>query len=362
MSEYTLIGEQEIRHFKNGLLRAVWKLENGNLSGEYELYNNGCVLYHQASCKANSNIIIRKINKSSGQIRELVDCNTQRVIYRGAIDSEGKRTGQGIEFDVESGEKRLEGIWFHDELLRIIHVFYGKQMIELRKNRKNTDLIFQVPIYVGEYYYNETTNTCYRHGIGYLLSSDGSAYKKGEWENGIEKSTTTLINGWYKVEEDCLKYSLNIEDIVVPDYKFEYEHYLNFNKYKSVKTINIKGNNFSNADHFILNDLETLETVEIDHDCFYRDDRRDRMNRTFSILNCNHLRSLKIGAFSFFYFSGGFELTGLPSLELIQIGEKDEDSFSFSRCNFVIRGMLLDNVSMNRLAQIENNNIGKSCL
>ena len=126
------------------------------------------------------------------------------------------------------------------------------------------------------------------------------------------------------MEEDNLKYPIDSELIVIPAYKHKFDSYVDLSKYKEM--------------HFHLRSIDPLETVEIGNYSFYKDDRTNRMNRTFSIVDCSHLRSIQIGSFSFQYYSGAFALSRLPSLELIQIGLKEQDSYCFWYSNFIVKG------------------------
>ena len=176
------------------------------------------------------------------------------------------------------------------------------------------------------------------YGKGYIIDLDGRANCEGEWKKGIVEQSTLLINGWYKVEEDPLRLPIDCTEINVPAEKFKFEHYLDLSKYKQAKKIVIGAYNFCNTDHFSLSDSNHLEELEILDHSFYRIDPTNRMNRTFSLVDCARLRSIIIGSFSFQFFSGEFELSGLPSLELLKIGAIDDSSTNFNHCDFVVKG------------------------
>ena len=61
-------------------------------------------------------------------------------------------------------------------------------------------------------------------------------------------------------------------------------------------------------------------------------------SKSFHILNCESLESIKIGEYSFSDFAGDFELKNLPQLHSIEIGEVGILSFNFCYSSFVIRG------------------------
>ena len=69
-------------------------------------------------------------------------------------------------------------------------------------------------------------------------------------------------------------------------------------------------------------------------------DKANNGNRSFHILNCNELKSIEIGLFSFSDYCGSFELINLPKLESIKIGEIGNDSSNFFSSSFVIKGIL----------------------
>ena len=67
--------------------------------------------------------------------------------------------------------------------------------------------------------------------------------------------------------------------------------------------------------------------------------------KSFHILNCEELKSIDIGEYSFVEFGGEFELKNLPQLQSINIGTIGDDgsyySSSFWYSSFIIRGILI---------------------
>ena len=64
--------------------------------------------------------------------------------------------------------------------------------------------------------------------------------------------------------------------------------------------------------------------------------------KSFHILNCEELKSIDIGEYSFSDFGGEFELKNLPQLQSINIGALDYyDSYNFQYSSFIIRGILI---------------------
>ena len=64
-------------------------------------------------------------------------------------------------------------------------------------------------------------------------------------------------------------------------------------------------------------------------------------SKSFHISNCESLKVIEIGDFSFADFGGEFELRNLGNLESIKIGEIGYLSMNFLCSSFIIRGIIL---------------------
>ena len=90
-----------------------------------------------------------------------------------------------------------------------------------------------------------------------------------------------------------------------------------------------------------LNKLNTLKIGinSINSFTYYVDSYEDTYY-SFHILNCEELKSIDIGKYSFYNFGGEFELKNLPQLQSINIGTiGDYDSYNFQYSSFIIRGI-----------------------
>ena len=78
---------------------------------------------------------------------------------------------------------------------------------------------------------------------------------------------------------------------------------------------------------------------------------------SFHILNCEELKSIDIGKWSFYDFGGEFELKNLPQLQSINMGTiGGYDSFIFHYSSFIIRGIQIHYYfHFYRYAQSNNN-------
>ena len=114
-----------------------------------------------------------------------------------------------------------------------------------------------------------------------------------------------------------------------------------FAAFLSLEKIEIGNKNFPSAATFILNRLNKLKTLEIGGNSFtnHQDSYGDIETRSFHILNCEKLKSIAIGRYSFSDYAGEFELKNLPSLKSILIGEYYKSSYCFYVASFRIQGM-----------------------
>ena len=90
---------------------------------------------------------------------------------------------------------------------------------------------------------------------------------------------------------------------------------------------------FNETEELRLIGLNELERVIVGNGCFTKcpyNSKKDEIdpNRHFYLKNCKRLRELRIGCKAFMDYSV-CEIENLPSLEVIEMGELDEDS-----CNF----------------------------
>ena len=127
---------------------------------------------------------------------------------------------------------------------------------------------------------------------------------------------------------------------------------------------------FGNSKEYCLYNLNSFDIIEIGNDCFgsvqtFKIDGLNRLksikigrnsftqnknsygnnsSKSFHILNCESLKSIQIGEYSFNDFGGEFELKNLPQLQSIQMS-----SHNFYNNSFVIRGInMILNIVMNR--------------
>ena len=106
---------------------------------------------------------------------------------------------------------------------------------------------------------------------------------------------------------------------------------LDLSSFSTLKVFEVGDYSFAFVNEVKLMDLSKLERVVIGKNCFtkHRSNRpKCDPNRHFYLKNCERVRELRIGRYSFNDYSV-CEIENVPSLEVIEMGELNEES-----CNF----------------------------
>ena len=100
--------------------------------------------------------------------------------------------------------------------------------------------------------------------------------------------------------------------------------------FSNLKVFEVGDYSFAFVEEVKLIGLKELERVVIGMNCFTKEKYSWGYdpNRHFYLKNCERLRELKIGCYSFSDYSV-CEIENVPSLEVIEMGELNEDSFNF---------------------------------
>ena len=145
-----------------------------------------------------------------------------------------------------------------------------------------------------------------------------------------------------------------ITSITIPDHSVNNTEYtiFNFSRFTLLEELIIGDDCFSNVNIFKIDGLNHLKSLAIGCKSFTQ--QKDNWNalknsdsQSFAILNCDELKSINIGRYSFSGCGGLFELKNLPKLETIIIGSIETDrsesnnngwSFNFFGSSFEIKG------------------------
>ena len=178
-------------------------------------------------------------------------------------------------------------------------------------------------------------------------------------------STCMNMNEWIDVSDivnDLISFinddvPSNSDSIHLPDKSFINVKLFILFKLNAIESIEIGNDCFSNVNIFKIDGLNHLKSLKIGENSFTLLKSSNKcdwnkvmnVNRSFHVLNCDHLESIEIGRYSFSDYGGGFELKNLPKLSTIKIGSIETDtsesnnyglSTNFCYSSFEINGII----------------------
>ena len=350
--------------FYKGILQLSWKEVNGVKVGGFTVYEKGKALrsedWNQLGGKEH-----RCIENCKNGLELVIEGNG--VVYRGGFDAveSMKREGRGMEFDEKSGRVLRCGVWKNDELFQIEKEYEDEEvMIEyvIEEGKENLSVLNRHPVYEGGYVFDEEKREVLRHGYGCEIDvNTGIAVREGTWERGELKESVELFDGWYVKMEDhdpfdwglTAKGDLRVEihsweewervnkrvtELVIPlncCNEVEWSVF-DVSGLKWLKSIEIGDECFENVDEVKLIGLNRLRSVVIGRNCFtkHKNNWSKDSTRHFYLKNCERLRELKMGRYSFSDYSV-CEIENVDRLEVIEMGELNQLS-----CNFLYASKL----------------------
>ena len=146
--------------------------------------------------------------------------------------------------------------------------------------------------------------------------------------------------------------SIVLEPWTCNDMEFEF---FDISRFTLLESLDIGSNSFAFVKMFKIKALSRLKSLRIGIRSFTerKGSFGENKSKSFHILNCESLRSIEIGEFSFSDYSGEFELRNCPQLHSLKIGSIKKDSYNFYYSSFVIRGIDMKSAVMNRSSGIE---------
>ena len=121
---------------------------------------------------------------------------------------------------------------------------------------------------------------------------------------------------------------------------------LDLSRFVNLRELNVGDECFEYVKEVKQITLGQLESVVIGKMCFANnddydddsddDDDDDDLSRRFYLKNCERVRELKIGCYSFSDYTV-CEIENVPSLEVIEMGELNEDSWSFHTASLELK-------------------------
>ena len=105
---------------------------------------------------------------------------------------------------------------------------------------------------------------------------------------------------------------------------------LNLSRFVNLRELKVGDECFENVNEVKLIGLSQLERVVIGKNCFTKrkNSKGEDPSRHFYLKNCERVRELKMGRYSFSDYSV-CEIENVPSLEVIEMGKLNEESYSF---------------------------------
>ena len=373
--------------YENNVLKQKWKEdENGKKSEEFIAYKNGRVDFSQRFRDIiEQSYFYRVINHPKDLRMEIWSVQTGHLLYHGGYNEKRMKEGWGIEYDEESGNVVVEGMWSKGVLKEVIRCFNGDTMTELKRNGADSlDPTKRIPIYVGGFRYDEDNERFVREGKGCLIDEEtGIATREGEWKDGKEVRGVDLFDGWYNQQAqpplkelnkpemvlvrkhviinesaELRNLSLRVTDLQIASNCCNDVNILDMKKFKWLQSIEIGNECCRKVQLFKIDGLKKLRSLKIGNHSFTQVEKIDGdlhgmiqvaskydVSKSFHILNCESLESIEIGVWSFCDFGGDFELKQLNSLQSLQIGWNAYWSNNFLYGSFVIQGNMPKMVS-----------------
>ena len=177
-----------------------------------------------------------------------------------------------------------------------------------------------------------------RWGRGAQYDRTGNKVYEGEWMNDDNRMEKQVVLN----EESQLLHN-HIEELIVSDMSCKGREWsvLDLSFMPRLRLLQVGSYCFNNVDEVKLIGLNQLERVVIGRRCFttcyYERPRPLNPNGHFYLKNCERLRELRIdGLYSFSDYSV-CEMENLPSLEVIEMGDFDERSYSFYHASLELK-------------------------
>ena len=251
------------------------------------------------------------------------------------------KEGKCFEFEGERVVRECE--YKNGECVRVIREWKGDVMIEYDDNGKR--------VYEGGWK-GDMKRGYVREGKGREYEGDGKrALYYGDWKNGLREGYGSEFKGgiavyigeWkngmrdgegeeYNDNEEVVRRGIWIEGGYVKRFENGYGNdcsVFDISCIKGVTRLVIGDDCFKKVNEFVIDGLNELESVKIGKNSFSLSEDTRKGSKCL-IMNCDGLREVEIGDWSFEYYEV-FELKNLPSLHSIQMGYQ-----AFWKCHSIV--------------------------
>ena len=239
---------------------------------------------------------------------QVLDLNDDGERWEGDVLN-NKPYGWGVLYD---SENRMVYEGFR---LRDVNVCYGTQYY--------SDI--QKVEYEGEWFEGK------RWGRGIQYDRNGKTVYDGEWMDDEHLSKQVVLN-----EENQFLHN-HIEELIVENNSCNGREWnaFDFSLLIKLKELRVGDDCFACMEEVKLIGLSQLERVVIGKKCFRRIDDCNPKGH-FYLKNCERLRELKMGCYSFSDYSV-CEIESVPSLEVIEMGKLNERSSNFEYASLELK-------------------------
>ena len=196
---------------------------------------------------------------------------------------------------------------------------------------------------------NVCYGTQYYSDIG-VIEYEGEWFEGKRWGRGtqFDRKGSTVYNGEWFDDEQVTKRAVlseenqplhnHIEELIVSNgcCNKEEQSVFDLSPLPYLKTLHVGNRCFRYVEEVKLIGMKKLEKVIIGESCFCVDSFRENTGKHFCLKNCEKLRELKIGYDSFSEYLV-CEIENNASLEVIEIGDMNEDSGNFYYGSLTLR-------------------------
>ena len=287
------------------------------------LYNHmGCCWYHEGLVEKSASVVVelsvKRVVEVDRQLKKVLGVNEieHNVVLN--LNDDGERW----EGDVLDGIPYGWGVLYDSEN-RMAYEGFRLEEVNVCCGRSyypdNGVIEYEGMIFEGK-----------RWGRGVQYDRSGNTVFGGEWINDEQLNKRVVLKEENQSIPSC------IEELIVSNYRCKGQEWsvLDLSFMPSLRLLQVGHNCFEKVKEVKLIGFNQLEKVVIGENCFTQCTNglpgSLTPDRRFYLKNCEKLKEMKIGCYSFMDYSV-CEIENLPSLEVIEMGELDKWSDNF--CN-----------------------------
>ena len=308
IAKYRQYCEGVLKHHMDGSLLAV------------KMYDGLC-WYYEGTVRVSSSVVMELC------LNRVIEADVDSHALLRMDGEEVSEIEQTRVLDLGDDGERWEGDVFRNQP-------YGWGVLYDSENRKMYEgfRLKEVNVCYGIKYYSDIQKVEYkgewfegkRWGRGTQFDRKGSTVYKGEWFDDEQVTKRAVLS------EENQPLHNHIEELIVSNgcCNKEEQSVFDLSPLPYLKTLHVGNRCFRYVEEVKLIGMKKLEKVIIGESCFCVDSFRENTGKHFCLKNCEKLRELKIGYDSFSEYLV-CEIENNASLEVIEIGDMNEDSNNF---------------------------------